>query len=956
MFAILKFQQRTDAATFSHAFVLTIKICSSPEEQSVFHIKYPTARKADTDAAFKDSSATADVDNKTTRNVVHITDKTPPRKSRTYSSKRINQILKHNENQLSKPSETPVNSRPQSNIVEKSANFRERPNGRDKSATTCTVTKEHLTNNKHSTELCDGMYANKPTNGDGGRSEKDTEKNPVAHKQNQPRMAKRKDEIRAEQTDDASEETKETQKQHQEAPRVWKYHVFSSSKLTCTKMITEQVSVNEQALPDKISSDEDSIRIERADSESAVDSSKTACQQFIKKDVDNGRQDQTSAKSAASPLVLDKPVQKNSERITSEARSANGNSMSKAEGEKVNEESTRKEQQQRHETADKSSDERQIAPISTRTVDDRAQSNTYSKSYRARKQRSREFPERKTTAVDDNNKILRSSNITDLVMEGLMFTIRQDQDSVAVIEQKTKLEVDEVLENSEKVETEAGEKCLLNSSLLRLENLITMIDPPRDKDEQQRKTNNIVTGNSAYSSSLNVSNAVCHSNDIDCADRTTNDKLGISNYEGHDTTDQLGLLAIESGFHWQQLQANSNVVGNDDYSTSRNAMEWEADCERDEECAHPSDVDMMSEEEKRVEVDVEEDIVPEVLRPTVLSPAKANEDPRNTELLMDDMDVEETGKQDTFINNHGGSCLAFSSEKNSTYEPLAFSEMKSDPDKRQANVPRVISNTAITVEQMPPALQKILRYARRLSPSTTTGKTLFAYDDQKKSLENTVSIETAASVTRTSLNVSRLRAVRHQRTRNSDIVNTDSYSTDKNAMEKKEEQSMDWEDDNGKRNKKCTRQSALSEENRDAGPDTTNESVVEVTDDAKETKNENGNESRVMIDVEEADDVRSTGEESNGTTTDRISQTTLSEARTRHGSLRKLQDITTDFYHDLQAHNSATQQRCLRQRRRSLNSLEDIKNGNVRIEMFKFIQDMTAGVKVVVRRLNIRKV
>ncbi len=64
---------------------------------------------------------------------------------------------------------------------------------------------------------------------------------------------------------------------------------------------------------------------------------------------------------------------------------------------------------------------------------------------------------------------LRSSDITDLVMKGLMFTIRQDKDTVTVVEQKTKLEVDEVLENSEKVETKEGDPCLLNSSLLRLE-------------------------------------------------------------------------------------------------------------------------------------------------------------------------------------------------------------------------------------------------------------------------------------------------------------------------------------------------------------------------------------------------------------------------------------------------------------------------------------------------------
>ncbi|CAK9807949.1 hypothetical protein ANTPLA_LOCUS5574, partial [Anthophora plagiata] len=95
------------------------------------------------------------------------------------------------------------------------------------------------------------------------------------------------------------------------------------------------------------------------------------------------------------------------------------------------------------------------------------------------------FKKRKCSS--DN--VPQSSDITNLVMEGLMFTIRQGQDAVAVIEQKTKLEIDEVLENSEKIETKGGEKCLRNSSLLGLENLITMIELP-EKNEITDKCQN----------------------------------------------------------------------------------------------------------------------------------------------------------------------------------------------------------------------------------------------------------------------------------------------------------------------------------------------------------------------------------------------------------------------------------------------------------------------------------
>lgn len=88
----------------------------------------------------------------------------------------------------------------------------------------------------------------------------------------------------------------------------------------------------------------------------------------------------------------------------------------------------------------------------------------------------------------------KSANITDLVMEGLMFTIKQDKDSLTVVEQKTKLEPDEVLENSEKIETQEGAECLVNSSLLKLENLITKIDKSNSSNNSNKnktKSNNL---------------------------------------------------------------------------------------------------------------------------------------------------------------------------------------------------------------------------------------------------------------------------------------------------------------------------------------------------------------------------------------------------------------------------------------------------------------------------------
>ncbi|XP_046433413.1 TNF receptor-associated factor family protein DDB_G0272098-like isoform X1 [Neodiprion virginianus] len=83
----------------------------------------------------------------------------------------------------------------------------------------------------------------------------------------------------------------------------------------------------------------------------------------------------------------------------------------------------------------------------------------------------------------------RSLNITDLVMGGLMFTIKQDENNVKVVEQRTKMELDEVLENSEKIETKEGSRCLVNSSLLGLENLVTNIEIPDSHLKILRTTN-----------------------------------------------------------------------------------------------------------------------------------------------------------------------------------------------------------------------------------------------------------------------------------------------------------------------------------------------------------------------------------------------------------------------------------------------------------------------------------
>lgn len=935
MFALLKFQQRNNAAAFSHAFVLTIKICSLSEEESLFNLKYPIVREVDaTGVALKNTNDTTHIDERATKTMVHTTDKVSTKKLRVYPGKRINQILKHSKNAVS---ETSVSSILQ-NDLEKSANFLKKSNGGTKNETTCTVTENF--NDKQNTKV-HNISMNKSTNCGDKKSGKDTD-HIIAHRQDQSR----KDEAQeVDKTDGANEECTKIQKQHQETAKIRKHQIFSSSKSSPAKIIKDDCNVTEQLLLGKSSSDKDSTCQEQVDDktnlaenddiiEITIDSSKTPNQYFVKKNLDNTRQDRANAKSAMSPPVIDKSAMKeNSQQGTSEVKNTKEDLVSDIENEKINEEF-----------------------IATGVVDDHTQNSTYRKSYRARKQKSRESSEKKIVADD---KVLRSSNITNLVMEGLMFTIRQDQDSVAVIEQKTKLEVDEVLENSEKVETEAGEKCLMNSSLLRLENLITMIDPPRDKDEQHKANHNVIS-NKAYSSPLNVSSQL---DDTNYVDGTVN-KLSIPSYERRNLMDRSS--PCRSG--WQQICSTAN---NDSCSANRNVMEkmdqsmnWEDNHEQDdEECMHENDIEIIDEQEKEDDEEIEEeeeDIVPEIFHSTTFSPEKTN--PSDTELLMDDMDIEDIDKLDTSMKNHNNLPLASCYSSSSNKVPTSKTCKNSTSSKRETNIPKVISNKAITVEQIPLALQKILRHKRKFSQIKVASEISVVQDNKRKVTQNTTSTENAVPETSALSDQSNLREFCWQQQRaHSDIANSDSHSTDRNPVEDSE-QLMEWEDDDHERDDQCTENPSSGRNRDDADPDTANKSNVDITyDTEKNTRIDNRNKSSVTDRVDLEDVAKSSNSDAGHTKeknyeTHHTSQTSPSiETRKRHDSPRKLQDITEDFYYDLYAHNknNATQQRCLRQRRRSLNNPEDIKNGKMRIEMLKFIQDMTEGVRVVVRRLNL---
>lgn len=74
----------------------------------------------------------------------------------------------------------------------------------------------------------------------------------------------------------------------------------------------------------------------------------------------------------------------------------------------------------------------------------------------------------------------------------------------------------------------------------------------------------------------------------------------------------------------------------------------------------------------------------------------------------------------------------------------------------------------------------------------------------------------------------------------------------------------------------------------------------------------------------------------------------------------KLQDITEEFYQDLTQNSKHSSnpfnQKTLRHTRGSFYLQTDIKNEDTRIKMLKFIEDITRGVKVVVKRMNIKNI
>jgi len=842
-------------------------------------MKYPIVKEANAGAIFEDLNVSLDTKEKVTKSMTYITDKISSRKMTISQTKKLDEISGCNVIDTSNEIlETTVKS--QNKIITNSINFHENPGIRMKNATTVDM---YLID-KHNTEFHDNINETKSVN---SNIKKNARHSVNVIQEKSLKACNMINEIKD--TENAGKKIKSTviKKQNQETLNTRKYKIFSSTKPAF--MGITKCDIKEWPLPNKFNFMKDSIKrdnvcasnnkddsVKKITSKSIIGSIDVSHEYFIEKEIKNAEHDiltidqinlQATVKNVKEDIIPNVIKTAKNTFIQEKHSGDMFNLKSKEDGRHLN--------------------------IQTLLNDDnQSQDNTYNKSYistKVHKQKNKET-ERKTIPDD---KILRSSDITDLVMEGLMFTIKQDKDSIAVIEQKTKLEVDEVLENSEKVETKAGEKCLLNSSLLKLENLVTMIDSPREKQNKTDHTND----NSARLLPLHIfpNCTVYNLNDTNRADKS----LDVFSYNRQDGINHLtDPVPYQSQWHQHvscDISDNTNLSTNGNLlRKSERLMQWQ-DNDNKQKKINTNQIKA----NKKIYKEKEKEDISENLSSLIFS-EETNAKLQNTNLLINDMkDMKQMSK-----------CRS-SEKKCSDIIEMHTKEISAIPDKRKLqnvsakqklNVPRIISDKLITIERMPSTLQNVLRYkykTRRFTSATISSEASQQQDEK----------------------------IQHLKTQN--VISESSVSS-------LEDKHMNFIADKS----------------------------IEITVNPEETKGCNKDESdlkinNLKINTLETDNwptyVRNT-KRSNSSKTHHFSRR---NSILKHGSPRKLQDITEDFYYDLMQHthikNNTIQQRCLRQKCRSLDNPDNIKNDKVRIEMLKFIQDITEGVRVVVKRLDMDK-
>ncbi|XP_043581681.1 myosin-1-like isoform X2 [Bombus pyrosoma] len=520
--------------------------------------------------------------------------------------------------------------------------------------------------------------------------------------------------------------------------------------------------------------------------------------------------------------------------------------------------------------------------------------------------------ENKNIQVNNNigNTILRKLLLneetvkqTDLVMEGLMFTIRQDQDTVAVIEQKTKLEVDEVLENSEKIETKEGEKCLRNSSLLGLENLITMLELPKG-NEPGDKYQDIVS----QKSTLRNQSMRKH--------LFNNVKYPLTNNKIKEQNSTIELKHMQWYPFNNSISASTSYSNNDNLDiTNKRRYSEIYNNSKDEE-----DAKFIKYKNLKYEEEEEEDIIPEALQNEIFklstlslkadkSKDKLNFIP-NKDLLMDNVNNEESIKFEIDKNklkssfNHNlhpkrytksdcSNSVSIDShiDKAQKLHNNAVCESKcNDTNKYKSNVPVIISNEAISLNEIPLPLQKIIKNKLSIKHNSLDDKTKINKDNIE--IHETQPGQNASSISSTQLKNQILNS----------HTQTSSKDHEKFVQDSRETYNESISSSILKTEEKCSNSS---------------KNIMEL----KEEKSQNQN--------------------------NYIDKTRLSS--------NKIKDVTQEFYKQfshLQKEKTLTNQKRLKSRRKSLNYAN---NSEMHIQMAKFFQDITRGAKVVVTRISVNK-
>ncbi|XP_012163833.1 MATH and LRR domain-containing protein PFE0570w isoform X2 [Bombus terrestris] len=492
---------------------------------------------------------------------------------------------------------------------------------------------------------------------------------------------------------------------------------------------------------------------------------------------------------------------------------------------------------------------------------------------------------------------------TDLVMEGLMFTIRQDQDTVAVIEQKTKLEVDEVLENSEKIETKEGEKCLRNSSLLGLENLITMLELPKG-NEPGDKYQNIVS----QKPTLRTQSMKKH--------LFNNVKYPLTNNKIKEQNSTIELKHMQWYPFNNSISASTSYSNNDNLDiTNKRRYSEIYDNSKDEE-----DAKFIKCKNLKYEEEEEEDIIPEALQNEIFklstlslkadkSKDKLNFIP-NKDLLIDDVNNEESIKfeidknklKSSFNNNLHPKRYTKSDCSNSVSIDSHISKAQklhnnavceskfNDTNKYKSNVPVIISNQIISLNEIPLPLQKILKNKLSIKHNSLNDKTKINKGNIE--IHETQPSQNASSISSTQLK--------------NQILNSHTETSSKDHEK--------FVQDSRKTYNESISSSILKTEEKCSD---SSKNIMEL----KEEKSQNQN--------------------------NYIDKTRLSS--------NKIKDVTQEFYKQfshLQKEKALTNQKRLRSRRKSLNYAN---NGEMHIQMAKFFQDITRGAKVVVTRISVNK-